>query len=182
MIHSTPNFEIRCLKSFSSRISPISSISIAFRSAMISMSSGIHMGIPLPTVISFLVYQYHHWSAWFWYDFIALFKGYKMVYRECRKIPIYGTSYRVQCLSMSMLVMLVDVAYRSRQPISCGSRLILLSFDNPFQKLQNSIKISGEKGGQSINARRIPLKNPDFIGFWLILSHFDQKNQHPDWK
>ena len=95
-----------------------------------------------------------------------------MVYRECRKIPTYGTSYRVQCLIMPMLGMPVDVAYRSRQPISCGSRLILLSFDSPFQKLQNGIKISEKKDGQSINARGIPLKSPDFIGFWLRLSSF----------
>ena len=122
------------------------------------------------------------WGVENFFAFFTKKTFFTALFRECRKIPTYGTSYRVQCLSMSMLGMLVDVAYRSRQPISCGSRLILLSFDSPFQKLQNGIKISGKKDGQSINAWGIPLKNPNFIDFWLILSPFRSEKSAPDWK
>ena len=111
LIYFTLNFEIRCLKLFSSRISLILLVFIISRSVMISNGNGYIYDIPLSIVISIFVCQYHYWPTWFSYDLIAFLKGYKIVYRYqgTHLVP-----YRLPYLDMSLLRMFMGTVHWSR--------------------------------------------------------------------
>ncbi len=82
------------------------------------------------------------------------------------------TSQMKQWFSTSIFRTSANVIYPIQQLCLIGSKPVFPSFDGPFEKQQNDIKISERKCRSLMDILRILVKNFDSTGFYLRVNLF----------